>query len=208
MIRYHKIDTCNQDNGEGMRTVIWMSGCPHHCKACFSPQTWHPESGMEFKFDAYRELMEGLREKACDGLTLLGGEPLAEYNLEWSTQLAKDAKEMGKTVWCYSGYTYEEIKDLEVMKYIDVLVDGRFILSKFNPNLKWRGSANQRVIDVVATRKLNEYNILGEPVIVLHKDNNMVSKYQPELAFNPCEGMTWEEIKHKYIDNVCEMGER
>lgn len=207
MTRYHKIDSCNQDNGEGMRTVIWFSGCPHHCKACFSPQTWHPKSGMHYDSKAHIEVLNYLQEPFCDGLTLLGGEPLAPYNIVAASDLAMEAKGMGKTVWCYTGYSYETVYPLEIMKYIDVLVDGRFILKQFNPNLKWRGSANQRVIDVKATRELDEYDMLGEPVIVLHKDNNTVDKFVPEQAFNPMEGMTPQEIKAKYIDKPCKMGE-
>lgn len=207
MARYHKIDNCNQDNGTGMRTVIWLSGCPHHCKACFSPQTWHKDSGMHFDSEAHVKLLRYLGEPYCDGLTLLGGEPLAEHNLPTSHKLAMEATLMGKTVWCYTGYTYGEVKDLEIMKYIDVLVDGRFKVQQFNPNLKWRGSANQRVIDVQATRELDEYNICGEPVLILHPDNNMIDKYMPEQAFNPMEGMTGTEIKAKYIDKPCKMGE-
>ena len=85
------------------------------------------------------------------------------------------------------------------MEYIDVLIDGRFILKQFNPNLKWRGSANQRIILVQETRK--------EGRIVLHPDNNTVDEYFPEQAFDPCKGMTPQEIKEKYIDNVCNEGD-
>ena len=114
--RYHRIDTCNMVNGTGLRTVIWFSGCPHHCKGCFSPQTWNPCSGVPFDFEAYCEFMDGVREPYCDGTTLCGGEPLAPYNLETALGLAKEVKELGKTVWCYTGYTYEEVKDLKIME--------------------------------------------------------------------------------------------
>ena len=197
--RYHRIDTCNMVNGTGLRTVIWLSGCPHHCKGCFSPQTWNPCSGVPFDFEAYCEFMDGVRESYCDGTTLCGGEPLAPYNLETALGLAKEVKELGKTVWCYTGYTYEEVKDLKIMEYVDVLIDGRFILKQFNPNLKWRGSANQRVIDVQETRKQGR--------IVLHPDSNVVTEFFPEQAFDPCKDMTPKEIKEKYIDNVCNEGQ-
>ena len=108
----------------------------------------------------------------------------------------KDVKAMGKTVWCYSGYYYDEVKDLEIMEYIDVLIDGRFILKQFNSKLKWRGSANQRVIDIQATRQQGS--------IVLHPDSNTVDEYHPEEAYDPCKDMTPQEIKEKYIDNICE----
>ena len=198
MSRYHQIDTCNMVNGEGIRTVIWLSGCPFHCKACFNPTTWNPQGGKEVTSFVIQDVLRGVESPYCDGLTLLGGEPLTPYNVEVSTCMARETKRMGKTVWCYTGFAYEQVKDLEIMQYIDVLIDGRFILSQFNPNLKWRGSANQRVIDVQVSREQGE--------VVLHPDNNFVDKYQPELAFNPCEGMTNEEIKEKYIDNVCDEG--
>ena len=198
MSNYHKVDTCNMNNGRGMRTVIWMSGCPHHCKACFNPQTWHRESGKLFTQDTFTEVYNGLQDRFCDGLTLCGGEPLAEYNLDVTMELAKTAKEMGKTVWCYTGYKYEFVKDLMIMQYIDVLIDGRFNVRQYNADLKWRGSANQRIIDVQMSKYLDK--------IVLHPDNNLVDEFHPEQAYDPCEGMTQEEIKAKYIDNVCKEG--
>ena len=199
MSNYHRIDGCNMVNGRGIRTVIWLSGCPHHCKGCFSPQTWNEKGGIPFDEEAYNEVIKCVSEPYCDGITICGGEPLAPFNVEVSTRLAKDIKAMGKTVWCYSGYYYEEVEDLEIMKYIDVLIDGRFILKQFNSKLKWRGSANQRVIDVQATRQQGS--------IVLHPDSNTVDEYHPEEAYDPCKDMTPQEIKEKYIDNVCNEGE-
>ena len=98
-----------------------------------------------------------------------------------------------------SGRDYDKVKDLEIMKYVDVLIDGRFILKQFNPNLKWRGSANQRIILVQETRKQGH--------IVLHPDNNIVTEFFPEQAFDPCKDMTPQEIKEKYIDNPCSEGD-
>ena len=193
---FHKIDECNLINGEGIRTAIWFAGCPFHCKACFNPTTWNPNGGKEFNPEDKERVIRGILNGFCDGLTLLGGEPLASYNLDDALELAKHTKELGKTVWCYTGFTYEQVKDLEIMQYIDVLIDGRFELDKFNPNLKWRGSANQRVIDVQSS--------LATGKTVLHADNNTVDKFYPEKAFDPCEGMTAEEIKEKYILNVCD----
>lgn len=198
-MNYHRIDTCNMVNGRGIRTVIWVSGCDHHCKACFNCSTWHKDGGKPFDDKAYKEFMDGVSNDFCDGCTLTGGDPLMPYNREVTTQLAKEVKALGKTVWCYTGYTYEEVKDLEIMEYVDVLIDGRFILKQFNPKLKWRGSANQRLIDVPKTRELGE--------IVLHPDNNTVYEYFPEQAFDPCKDMTPQEIKEKYIDNPCSEGD-
>lgn len=199
MSNYHKIDTCNMVNGRGIRTVVWLSGCHFHCKKCFSPQTWRCDSGKPFDEDAYNEFMNGAKDPFCDGVTLCGGSPLALYNRELSTKLAKDVKALGKTVWCYTGYTYEEVKDLEIMEYIDVLIDGHFDFHLFNSKLKWRGSANQRLVDVQESRKQGK--------VVLDKDNNTVDEYFPEDAYDPCEGMTPQEIKEKYIDNICNVGE-
>lgn len=192
MSNYHRIDTCNVTDGPGCRAVIWFSGCPFHCKGCFQPETWHPRSGRPFTDEVHEELTKALKEKYCTGLTLLGGEPLARYNIIDSTRLAKEAKELGKTVWCYTGFTYEHVKNLDIMQYIDVLIDGQFDISKFNPNLKWRGSANQRVIDVQMSKYLEK--------VVLHPDNNTVDEFYPEKAYDPCAGMTDEEIKAKYLD--------
>lgn len=192
---YHKIDTCNMVNGTGVRTVIWMSGCGHHCEGCFNPTTWHRMGGKAYDVKAHYEFVNGVADEFCDGCTLTGGDPLMPYNRNMSLALAKQVKEMGKTVWCYTGFEYEYVKDWDVMEYIDVLVTGRFEIDKYNPTLKWRGSANQLIIDVQQSRKLGK--------VVLHPDNNEVDKYYPEQAFNPCEGMTKQEIKEKYIDNPC-----
>lgn len=196
MSRFHKIDDCNMVNGVGIRTAIWFAGCAFHCRGCFNPVTWNPNGGKEFNPEDKERVIRGVSNGFCDGVTLLGGEPLASYNLDDALELAKRTKELGKTVWCYTGFTYEQVKDLEIMQYIDVLIDGRFEIDKFNPNLKWRGSANQRVIDVQSS--------LATDSLVLHADNNTVDKFFPEKAFDPCEGMTAEEIKEKYILNVCD----
>ena len=192
---FHKIDECNLINGEGIRTAIWFAGCPFHCKACFNPTTWNPNGGHKFTPKDMERVMYGISCGYCSGLTLLGGEPLTSYNVDDAMELAKRTKELGKTVWCYTGFTYEQVKDLEIMQYIDVLIDGRFEIDKFNPNLKWRGSANQRVIDVQSS--------LATDSLVLHADNNTVDKFYPDQAFDPCAGMSDEEIKEKYILNVC-----
>lgn len=164
MARYHNIEKCSTVNGEGVRLSVFLSGCPHHCKGCFSPQTWNPKSGLELDEEAYKEIIGGLEDKYCTGLTLLGGDPLAPYNLEDSLKIAKLCKDIGKTVWCYTGYLYEEVKDLEVMKYIDVLVDGKFVEPLSSKSARWKGSTNQRVILVQESLEQGE--------IVFHSDND------------------------------------
>ena len=87
-------------NGEGLRVAIWLSGCIFHCKGCFNPQTWHPDSGKELTSIDIQNLLKAVENPYCDGLTLIGGEPLVSYNIEVSTCMARETKRMGKTVWC------------------------------------------------------------------------------------------------------------
>lgn len=155
-MNYHNITTEDMLNGDGLRTVLWVAGCNHHCPFCQNPETHDPCSGIEFDNDAYKELVEDLSKNYISGLTLSGGDPLYEGNRETLTELVKDIKEHfpKKTIWCYTGFDYEEVKDLEIMQYIDVLVDGKFIEALKDNNLHWKGSSNQRVIDVRETREV------------------------------------------------------
>lgn len=156
-MNYHNITTEDMLNGDGLRTVLWVAGCSHHCPFCQNPETHDPHSGIPFDNDAYKELIEDLSKPWISGLTLSGGDPLYEGNRETITALVKDIKEQfpKKTIWCYTGFTYEDIKWLEIMEYIDVLVDGKYIEALKNVKLYWRGSSNQRVIDVKKTREMN-----------------------------------------------------
>ena len=155
-MNYHNITTEDMLNGDGLRTVLWVSGCSHHCPFCQNPETHDPCSGIEFDNDAYKELVEDLSKNYISGLTLSGGDPLYEGNRETLTELVKDIKGQfpKKTIWCYTGFDYEEVKDLEIMQYIDVLVDGKFIEALKDNNLCWKGSSNQRVIDIKKTREI------------------------------------------------------
>ena len=155
-MNYHNITTEDFLNGDGLRTVLWISGCSHHCPFCQNPETHDPCSGIEFDNGAYKELVEDLSKDYISGLTLSGGDPLYEGNRETLTELVKDIKEQfpKKTIWCYTGFDYEEVKDLEIMQYIDVLVDGKFIEALKDNNLHWKGSSNQRVIDIKKTREI------------------------------------------------------
>lgn len=157
-MNYHNITKDDMLNGDGLRVVLWVAGCEHHCPFCQNPETHNPESGIEFDKNAWLEICEQLDKDYIDGITLSGGDVLAIYNRQTITELVKEIKNIypHKTIWCYTGYTFEEIKDLEIMKYIDVLVDGRFIIDLKEENLKWRGSSNQRVIDIKNTLKENK----------------------------------------------------
>ena len=157
-MNYHNITTEDLLNGDGLRTVLWVAGCSHHCPFCQNPETHDPESGILFDNDAYKELVEDLSKPYISGLTLSGGDPLYAGNRETITELTKDIKELfpSKNIWCYTGFLYEEVKNLEIMDYIDVLVDGKYIEALKDVNLWWRGSSNQRVIDMNETRKVNK----------------------------------------------------
>ena len=142
-------------NGDGLRTVLWVAGCDHHCPFCQNPETHDPCGGILFDNAAYRELLENLGHDYISGITFSGGDPLYEGNREIITDVAKEIKAHfpNKTIWCYTGSLYENIKDYEIMQYIDVLVDGEFIQSLKDDKLYWRGSSNQRVIDIPRTRE-------------------------------------------------------
>ena len=159
-MNYHSITKYDMLNGEGLRTVLWVSGCEHHCKGCQNPQTWDKNSGIEFDFKALVELMESLKNDDINGVTFSGGDPLATFNRNFITVIARLIKTFypSKTIWVYSGYKYEDIAHLEVMKFVDILVDGEFNQEnrEHNPNVKWRGDDSQRIIDVVKTRETGQ----------------------------------------------------
>lgn len=145
-MRYHNITKDDLLNGDGFRVVLWVSGCNHKCKGCHNPITWNPEHGLIFDDSAKQEIFEELKKDYISGLTLSGGDPLFPSNRETVTNLVKEVKINfpEKNIWLYTGFKYEEIYDLEVMKYIDVLVDGKF--EKERPKSNWVGSDNQKVI--------------------------------------------------------------
>ena len=162
-MNYHDITKDDMLNGEGLRVVLWVSGCNHHCKGCQNPQTWDENSGIPFDEQAENELFEALKPDYISGLTFCGGSPLYPKNRETVTRLAKKFREIyhdKKNIWCYTGYKYEEVKDLEIMQYIDVLVDGEFIEELKDENYHWAGSLNQRVINIRETRKRGEIVLL------------------------------------------------
>lgn len=161
-MNYHNITKCDLKNGEGIRVVLWVSHCEHYCTNCHNPQTWNEESGILFDEYAKNEIFEELEKDYVSGLTLSGGDPLSTINREEILQLLKDVKKFypNKNIWCYTGYNYEEIKDLEHLNYIDVLVDGRFVESLSIPTPMWRGSYNQRVIDIKETLTKNKISLV------------------------------------------------
>lgn len=154
-MRYHNITKDDMLNGEGLRVVLWLSGCDHCCKDCHNTITWDPNGGIPFDERAEHELFDALNHDYTSGITLSGGDPLFMGNRQEVTALAKQIKERlpDKTIWLYTGYRWEEISALPIMEYIDVLVDGKFILDLKDPKLHWKGSSNQRIIDVQKSMK-------------------------------------------------------
>lgn len=154
-MNYHNIDHCDMLNGEGIRVSLWCSGCSLHCKGCQNPQTWDFGSGIPFDTNALNELYEALDKPYIQGLTLSGGNPMD--NIPEVLHICRTVKEKfpNKDIWLYSGYTLEELQQSQaamcVLEYVDVLVDGPYIEEQRNILLPWRGSANQRVIDVQKT---------------------------------------------------------
>ena len=163
-MRYNKIRKMDISNGPGVRASIFFQGCEFHCKDCFNPETWDFKCGEEFTDDTIKKVLDICSKDYIVGLSILGGEPMHPKNIEGTTKLAKEFKKLypNKTIWTWSGFTFEALKGKEVLNYIDVLVDGQFKTELFNPKLKWRGSSNQRVIDVKKSLKQNK--------IVMHED--------------------------------------
>lgn len=157
-MRYHNITKDDMLNGDGLRTVLWLSGCSHCCYKCQNPVTWDPNGGLAFDEAAKAELFENLGKSYTSGITFSGGDPLYLGNRLELLELVKEIKEKfpTKTMWLYTGYLWEEIKDLELVSYLDVVVDGEFIYDQMDTSLKWKGSANQRVIDVQKTLEKGE----------------------------------------------------
>ena len=164
-MNYHNITKDDMLNGDGLRVVLWVSGCNHHCKNCHNPITWHEKNGLTFDEDAKKELFELLGRDYMSGITFSGGDPLMPCNTECVGKLIDEISKKfpTKTIWLYTGYTWEEIKDLPFINKIDVLVDGEFVQELKDEKLKWKGSSNQRVINVKETLKQNK--------VILHCEN-------------------------------------
>lgn len=149
-MNYHNITKADMLNGEGLRVVLWVSGCSHYCKGCHNQITWDPTDGLPFDEEAKEEIFAELSQPYISGLTLSGGDPLFHGNRETIESLVREVKERfpEKTIWLYTGYTWEDIASLPILQYVDVLVDGRFMEELKDEQLHWRGSSNQRIIDL------------------------------------------------------------
>ena len=152
-MRYHNITKDDMLNGDGLRVVLWVAGCSHCCKDCQNPITWDPNGGLLFDEAAKQEIFEQLDTSYISGITFSGGDPLHAANRLEVRNLIEEIKQKypDKTIWMYTGDLWEHILHYPVMKNVDVLVDGEFIVEQKDVKLLWKGSKNQRVIDVQKT---------------------------------------------------------
>ncbi len=158
-MRYNLIRKMDISDGPGVRVSIFMQGCNFNCKNCFNPETHDFNGGKEFTDETIKKVLDLCSPEYIKGLSILGGEPMHPNNIEGTTKLAKAFKEKypDKSLWAWTGFKFgENLKDKEVFKYLDVLVDGTYIDELHNPSLKWRGSSNQRVIDIQKSLKDNK----------------------------------------------------
>lgn len=165
-MHYCNIKNCDIANGVGVRVSLFVSGCRNHCKNCFQPETWAFDYGEEFTEETEEKLLKMLAPSYIKGLTVLGGEPMEPENQKALLPFLRRVKAAypDKTIWLYSGFTFEEMHDPAsrahtdctdgILSLLDVLVDGRFVEEKKNISLRFRGSENQRLIDVPATLAL------------------------------------------------------
>jgi len=164
-MRYHNITKDDILNGDGLRVVLWTAGCTHACKGCQNPLTWDPKGGLDFDELSKKEIFEQLELSYVDGITLSGGDPLHPNNITVITALVKEIrlKYPNKTIWLYTGNLWREIKEQELVRYVDVIVDGRFEEDKMDNSLRWKGSYNQQVIDVKESLRIGK--------VVLHSED-------------------------------------
>lgn len=161
---YGAIKKLDIANGPGVRVSIFVSGCRNHCHGCFNPETWNFTYGKEFTDKTLRELMEALDHPTVSGISILGGDPFEPENRACVLDICEKVKTSmsNKDIWVWTGYEFDELKELPIMRYIDVLVDGRFEESKKDLRLKWRGSSNQRVISVQKSMETGEIILCSE----------------------------------------------
>lgn len=162
-MRYHNITKDDMLNGDGLRTVLWVAGCSHGCKNCQNPITWDICGGIPFDDAAKEELFAELKKDYISGITFSGGDPLHMKNRDEVGNLIREIHRdfPDKTIWVYTGYLWDEVKDLPYMKYVDVLVDGKFVEALKDTTLHWKGSSNQKVINAKESLKKGK--------IVLHE---------------------------------------
>ena len=175
-MKYAKIKKCDVANGPGVRVSLFVSGCNHHCKNCFNKEAWDFNYGDDFTEKEQESIINDLKPDYITGLSLLGGEPFEKVNQEGLVPLVKKVKQTypDKKIWCYTGYTFdnqilgkmigEENRETtkEMLSHIDYIVDGKFVDELKDPKLQFRGSSNQRIIDVQQSLNKNEIVLWDE----------------------------------------------
>ncbi len=170
-------------DGEGLRTVIWTQGCSHNCLGCHNPNTHDFKGGFEIDVDELKSKIKNLKYQ--DGITLSGGDPF--FQISACLEIARYCHSLNLNIWCYTGYTFEQLMSLakkntqiiDFLKQIDVLIDGRFDLAKKSLNVKFRGSTNQRIIDVKRSLEL------GYAYVITKYDNNLKNdNFSVDSIFN------------------------
>lgn len=161
-MHYAKIKRFDIANGVGIRTSVFVSGCSNKCKGCFNQELWDKDYGQEFTDETIKEILDSIDKPYIDGLSILGGDPLEYYNLEMVDKLIVEFRKrfgFNKSIWMWTGYLLEDIinddRRWEVVRKLDYLVDGPFIQKKKNLKLKYRGSENQRIIDMQNSQTFN-----------------------------------------------------
>lgn len=160
-MRYHNITKDDMLNGDGLRVVLWVAGCSHCCKECQNPVTWDPDGGLPFDEEAKKEVFAELSKSYISGITFSGGDPLHAANRLDVRNLMEEIKQKfpEKTIWLYTGDVWERILHYPILQYVDVLVDGEFKVEEKDVKLLWKGSKNQRVIDVQKSLKQTDQTI-------------------------------------------------
>ena len=163
-MRYNLVRKMDISNGPGVRVSVFMQGCEFHCKNCFNAETWDFKGGKEFTDETIEAIINLCKQEHITGLSILGGEPMHPVNIDGTTELAKAFKEEcpDKNLWIWTGYLFDkDLKDKDVLKYVDVIVDGQYVDDLHDPTLKWKGSSNQRVIDVKKSLESKEVVLLS-----------------------------------------------
>ena len=164
-MHYGNIKDLDIANGPGCRVSLFVSGCRNHCKGCFQPETWDFNYGKEFTSETLSKLMRLLDNPHIKGLSILGGDPLEPENRNTVWYICKTIREFfgnTRTIWMWTGYYWEDVKDLPVIRYVDVLIDGPFIESQKNLCLAYRGSKKQRVIDIKKSLESGEVTLWND----------------------------------------------
>ena len=160
-MNYGKINYTDIANGPGVRVSLFVSGCRNKCEGCFNRESWDFNYGKKFTISTLTNLLLALDKPYISGLTILGGDPLEPENLPTVTSICRTIKTINdsKNIWIYTGYLYEDFQNLELFDYVDVVVDGKFIESEKDISLQFRGSKNQKIVDVKRSKMENEVKL-------------------------------------------------